>query len=305
MKFILFLFLLISANNIFAQSKFRDFIIDETKHIDLSKACRNGLKSHYKDGFDLNISEIREKAIPLNTLQNSEYFNRYDVSFEKEGMRDNLFYHYFYWDDVRGGKKRLTPNAEIILKVGLQRSPLDTIIPPLLAFQFIEKNKQEYMTVATIEANNSARNVLYVAGDPYSSSFYGDTLITFDFDHKSLIYFLTTKEEYFDTKKVVKFAIQKNFPQLAIDCHYELESDGNLLFLVMEDSNIDLVQYFKKSSWFQVINNNKIRSAKMTKIYQGKPNSKTSPESNHKKINKLVDKALIMNNRQNEIIDRD
>lgn len=304
MRLKLFLFLLISANSLFAQSKFRDFVVDESKRIDLSKACRNGLQSHYRNGHDLNISEVREKAIPLNTLENTEDFNRYDVSYEKEGMRNNLFYHYFYWDDVRGGKKRLTPNAEIFLKEGLQRSALDTLIPRLLAFQFIEKNKQEYMTVATTHENNSARNVLYVAGDPYSSSFYGDTLITFDFDPKSLIYYLTTKEEYLDTKKIVKYSIQKNFPQLAIDCHFELESDGNLLFLVMEDSNIDLVQYFKKTAWFQVINTDKIRSAKMTKIYQGKPNSKISPEMNHKKINKLVDKALRKNKRHVEVIDR-
>jgi hypothetical protein len=50
-----------------------------------------------------------------------------------------------------------------------------------------------------------------------------------------------------------------------------------------------------------IINSDKIRSAKMTKIYEGKLKSNIKRE----KVIKFVDKALNYNNRHLEITDRD
>jgi hypothetical protein len=302
MKILLFIFSIISSSNLFAQGEFRAYVMDSQKRLNLGETCRSSLQSHYNNGYDLKIEAIHKRAIALKDLEKSRESYRYE-KYERKGMKNNFFYHHFYWDDVRKGRKKTTPNAEILLNEGFERSTEDLVIPTLLPFEFRRKERNAFLNLSTTWENNSTNSVLYVAGDPYSSSYHGDTLITFDFIPESRIYFLTTATEYVETQKIVKYYIENTFHKLALDCQRELNTvTGNFLFLVFEDSKIDLIQYFKKTAWFHVINTDNIRSTTLTKIYEGNPKSKSSGKDIHKKINRKVKKALRINNRQSEIL---
>ncbi|MEZ4704872.1 MAG: hypothetical protein R3A11_06775 [Bdellovibrionota bacterium] len=116
------------------------------------------------------------------------------------------------------------------------------------------RTNQESFGNGRFSYSNASAEVIYTAANPFSAKVYGDTLLSIEFCSEAVILDLN-----FDSgASLLQTAIRDD-----LGSQQELwESDCDstkVIFLVLEELGVDLIQYRSSSDWFQVLRTEKIR----------------------------------------------
>jgi hypothetical protein len=267
----------------------------------LGYECLKSIIMTYRDKKDFNIPELQDHTIELKNYYKSQHALSIQNAFEYEGLKDNIFYHYFFWKDK---KNNISKRAEIVNKYSFSFFLYSSIKANKLLSDLLStlRSNLSFESVSTANKNNELRSVLYIAGSPYSSSQYGDTLLSFTFDPKSLILPLYTKAQYNKYNEFISLRLKEKNNEVFNKCNIESEGVSKLMALIIFDSKIDLVHYYGNNDWFQIVRSENVKESSLIKM-------KSPPLGYNFSIPKLrirsINKFLKKKDRDNEILSFD
>jgi hypothetical protein len=243
---------------------------------DLNLDCRKSVQRIYLDGASFHVPEVANLLVTVSEFKNIEIEAKHT---RREGLRDNVFYHYYFARDLRDkmspeyGKStpmanilasnNLSPKHNKLLDKGLSTSTLDKVLSKLR----INDTRYEYK----MSSANGYRSVLYLAGSPYSSSSYGDTLLTLVIDPSANILPLSKVQQQKDLDALLIPIIKDRFPDIFESCEVDYFGPEQILQLIFEDSGGDLVHYIPSDDWFQLNRPDTVRQLSIVKMGKTKP----------------------------------
>ncbi|MEZ4818677.1 MAG: hypothetical protein R3A45_01840 [Bdellovibrionota bacterium] len=238
---------------------------------DLGKACYDALHSFYADKKSFGPTSMPETHAfmqrtvqPLERyFQTSPFGSTMNYHATSGSPYNNIFYHYFSLHDDGLFPTEIQNMATIMQSHGFtfdsQARAQDEN-----AKQSFEQILWESRTNATsfgATVGYNAQNhygVLYAAYGPFSSSQYGDTLLSIEFKQGATIIDLS--------KPLLASQLLHSIGSDLISHHQKLSQhcqNKYLVLPVLEDFGIDLIHYAIHSDWFKILRSDQIQALLM------------------------------------------